>query len=320
MFSGKEYVLAVYEERSFSKAAEKLFISQPSLSANVKRIEKKIGNIIFDRSSIPLQVTEFGEEYIRSAKEVAKVEADFSQYLMNYNNLQTGQIVLGGTSLFAAMILPRMMAEFSSNYPAIEFDLHEATTGDLINQLHEGEIDLLLDNTDLDVDQYDSLLLTKESLLLAVPKEYPINQTLGIYQIDPLELWHKNGSASLVPPVPLVNFIDYPFVLLKTDNDTGARAQALFRQEKLQPKVLFSVEQQLTAYNVSLSGMAISFVGESLLTPSPDAEKVVYYRLAGEQVQRELKFYWKKNRYQTKAAQSFLQLIDNTNFSHWINF
>lgn len=319
MFSGKEYVLAVDKERSFSKAAEKLFISQPSLSANIKRIEKRIGKPIFDRSSIPLQVTEFGEEYLRSAKEVVKIEADFTQYLTNYDNLNYGRIVLGGTSLFAAMILPRMMAAFSNHYPAIEFDLHEATTSELVNQLHSGEIDLLFDNTELDADLYDSLLLTKESLLLAVPQEFPINDSLIMYQVNPFDLWHEGESSFSVPSVALADFKDYPFVLLKPDNDTGARARALFRQEKLQPKVLFTVEQQLTAYNVSLSGMAISFVGESLLAPPPSSPKVVYYRLVGEQLQRELKFYWKKNRYQNKATQAFLQIMGETNFKHWLN-
>lgn len=64
MFQGMEYVYEVYKERSFSKAAANLFISQPSLSANVKRIEKKIGYPIFDRSTKPLGLTECGRHYI----------------------------------------------------------------------------------------------------------------------------------------------------------------------------------------------------------------------------------------------------------------
>ena len=66
MFQGMEYVYEVYKEKSFSKAARKMFISQPSLSANVKRVEQKLGYPIFDRSTKPLELTEFGKNYIRS--------------------------------------------------------------------------------------------------------------------------------------------------------------------------------------------------------------------------------------------------------------
>ena len=69
MFQGMEYVYEVYKEKSFSKAAANLFISQPSLSANVKRVENRIGYPIFDRSTKPLGLTECGKEYIRCVEE-----------------------------------------------------------------------------------------------------------------------------------------------------------------------------------------------------------------------------------------------------------
>ena len=67
MFKNKEYVLAVYKEQSFVKAAKKLFVSQPSLSSSIKRIEQKVGSPIFDRSNSPITLTEVGEKYIEYA-------------------------------------------------------------------------------------------------------------------------------------------------------------------------------------------------------------------------------------------------------------
>ena len=69
MFDGKEYVYAVYEEKSFSKAAQKLFVSQSAVSAMVRKAEAKIGCQIFDRSTIPLTVTKEGEYYIKCAEQ-----------------------------------------------------------------------------------------------------------------------------------------------------------------------------------------------------------------------------------------------------------
>ena len=71
MFTWKKYVCEVYRERSFSKAAQNLYISQPSLSARIKKVEEQIGVPLFDRSTSPLQLTEAGRIYIRAAEEIS---------------------------------------------------------------------------------------------------------------------------------------------------------------------------------------------------------------------------------------------------------
>ena len=79
MFRNREYVYAVYKEMSFSRAAEKLFISQPALSAMVKKVEKRIGSPIFDRSCSPIRLTNCGKEYISCIEQIMDVEYQFSQ-------------------------------------------------------------------------------------------------------------------------------------------------------------------------------------------------------------------------------------------------
>ena len=74
MFQGMNYVYEVYKEKSFSKAAKNLYISQPSLSANVRRVEAKIGYPIFNRNTSPLTLTECGERYIQSVEEILAIE------------------------------------------------------------------------------------------------------------------------------------------------------------------------------------------------------------------------------------------------------
>lgn len=85
MFRNMEYVYAVYKEMSFSRAAEKLFISQPALSAMVKKVEKRIGSPIFDRSCSPIRLTNCGKEYISCIEQIMDVEYQFSQYLNKPN-------------------------------------------------------------------------------------------------------------------------------------------------------------------------------------------------------------------------------------------
>lgn len=74
MFSGMNYVYEVYKEQSFSKAAENLYISQPALSSMIKKIETKIGMPLFDRSTSPIQLTECGKKYIKTAEKIMDLE------------------------------------------------------------------------------------------------------------------------------------------------------------------------------------------------------------------------------------------------------
>ena len=106
MFRGMEYVYAVYKEKSFSKAAEKLFISQPSLSANVKREEQCVGYPIFDRSTKPLGLTEPGKKYIETVEKILSMQNEFSEYIDDLGDLKTGKLVLGGSSLYSSWVLP----------------------------------------------------------------------------------------------------------------------------------------------------------------------------------------------------------------------
>ena len=81
MFNGMEYVYEVYKEKSFSKAAKKLFISQPSLSATVKRVENRIGYPVFNRNTTPLTLTECGEHYIKAVEEILAIQTSFQNFI-----------------------------------------------------------------------------------------------------------------------------------------------------------------------------------------------------------------------------------------------
>ena len=81
LYDGMIYVYTVYKEKSFTSAAKKLFISQPSLSASVRRIEDKLGYPIFDRTTKPVALTEYGKKYIESIERIMAIENDFTDYL-----------------------------------------------------------------------------------------------------------------------------------------------------------------------------------------------------------------------------------------------
>ena len=128
MFSGMNYVYEVYKEQSFSKAAENLYISQPALSSMIKKIETKIGMPLFDRSTSPIQQTESGKKYIKTAEKIKDLENEFAYYVGNLQELKTGRLSVGGTYLFSSFIFPPIIDKFRRAYPHVKLNLFEGHT------------------------------------------------------------------------------------------------------------------------------------------------------------------------------------------------
>ena len=163
MFRNMEYVYAVYKEMSFSRAAEKLFISQPALSAMVKKVEKRIGSPIFDRSCSPIRLTNCGKEYISCIEQIMDVEYQFSQYLNQTEHLLIGSLSIGANSIFASFLLPSCMTAFARFYPGIHVSMTEANTDILLDALNAGTLDIVLENYDLPEDMYDEPANSEQS-------------------------------------------------------------------------------------------------------------------------------------------------------------
>lgn len=120
MFDGKEYVYAVYEEKSFSKAAQKLYITQPALSTAIKKVEKKIGSPIFDRSTSPIGLTPSGEVYIDAIEKLFALEQNTINQLNNLNGLLTGKLSIGGTIFLPPLYCRESSESFRENIPRLK--------------------------------------------------------------------------------------------------------------------------------------------------------------------------------------------------------
>lgn len=311
MFQGMEYVYAVYEAKSFSKAAKELFISQPSLSATIKRIEKKVGYPIFDRSTKPLQLTEYGEAYIHTVEELMLVKNEFTNYINDLGELRAGSLKIGGTTLFISLVLPAILGEFGKKFPMVKVELIEETTAVLEQMVKNGSVDLVLDNCILDKEIYDWKPLREEHLLLAVPRSFAINEQLKAYQITPDMMQTAKYLEDDVKEIDLKVFEGQPFILQKKENDTRLRTHNICQRQQFTPQVLFEVDQQMTAYNITSSGMGISFVSDTLALRVSGSSEVVYYKLEKRSSTREVHFYWKKGRYLNRTMEEFLKIAEN---------
>lgn len=308
MFEGKEYIYEVYKEKSFSKAAKNLYISQPSLSASVRRIEKKLGAPIFDRSSSPIQLTECGHTYLKAIQQIMEIEHDFQDYLDNLQHLQTGSLSIGGSSLFASYVLPPLIARFTKRYPLITIHLMEENTATLERLLLEGSIDLIIDNFQFEDDSLEKHFYQPEHLLAAVPSGFAVNQPLSAFALDSASILSGSYLDDTIPCVPFHVFKEEPFLFLKPENDTMQRGMKICKKYGFQPHILLHLDQQITAYNITCSGMGICFVSDTLIRATNPHPNVVYYKLDSRQSVRTIYFYRKRSRYLSFAMKEFLHM------------
>lgn len=312
MFNANEYVYEVYKERSFSKAAKNLFISQPSLSGTIKRVEEEIGYEIFDRSTKPIGVTDIGEKYIKTIEKILKLERHFIQYVNDVDDLKAGNVSVGGTQQYTSYMLPAIVSKFIEKYPNINVDIVEAKTSSLIRYLNEGRIDIAIDNYSYDEEDYSRQFQTKDTMILTVPKSFSSNENLKDYALSFEEIQSGEFKNDDIPFVKLSEFKDENFILLKEGNDTRTRAHKKFVNENITPKVILEVEQQITSYNLTAYGLGISFISDYLIRNVGDNDSLCYYKLENYENDRDICFYYLKNKYITKAQSEFLKMAKET--------
>ena len=303
-----EYIYEVYREKSFSRVAKNLFISQPSLSARVKKVEVSLGYEIFDRSTKPIGLTEFGLEYIKSVEKILEIEDNFENYLNDLGDLKAGKVSIGGTSLFISHVLPFIISEFSKKYPKVELNIVEDNTVELENSLASGELDIVIDNYQFDPEIYDRQILMKDHIILVVPSSYKSNKNLSEYKLNYDSIISKEYLNDKFKSVKLDNFKDEPFIFLKEGNDTRIKADSICQSENFNPNIIFELDQQITSYNLSINGVGISFISDILIKSIGKTAEVCYYKLPKEFTSREIYFFYKHNRYLKQATREFLKM------------
>jgi len=297
----QNYIYTIWEERSFSGAAKKLFVSQPALSMTVKKVEEELGITIFDRSTTPLSLTGEGEVYIAAVEQLRSVERSLHDRLADMANLRAGSLSVSGENFVSSFILPEILMKFSAKYAGISVDLTESNSPNLRQMLLNDSIDLLVAH-DFDPALYEAEELFEEKIYLAVPESFPINDSLSAFAMTAKQM----GTGKTAPAVDLSLFGEETFLLLKPGNDMCRRAFSLYREAGFDPKPLIHLDQLITAYNLCRAGMGITFVTD-VLVQKASGSGCLYYALKSDFAKRTMSIGYKKNRYLSRAALAFIE-------------
>lgn len=307
MFHGMEYVLAIWKTRSFSAAAKQLYISQPALSNSIRRLEDRLGAPIFDRSTNPIGLTEIGKQYISAAEQIQAIQENFSHYLDDIQNAQSGHISIGSGMMMASYLLPELIAGYKESFPMIDISVIEGDERTLERMLVDGIIDLLIENRSLPDHTFERQFYCTEHILLAVPKDWSLNQQMLPWQQSVENIISGAYLNPIYPTVDLGLFQDCPFVLNTPGDENYHRAITLCQNYHFVPQPILTLNHQLSSYNVACSGLGAVFVSDTLIRGSLYNQNMIYYKVDGQEAEREICFYFKRNRYLPRCVSKFLE-------------
>lgn len=309
MFRSMDYVYEVYKEKSFTVAAKNLYISQPALSAAIKKTEQKVGTELFDRNSSPISLTDAGKAYIKAVEKIYCVQKDFVYELNDLEQSKTGYLSVSAATLVSFFLLPRIVRAFSRRYPGIRLELNEAPSATLREKLLLGEIDLLLDYNFTE-EEYVSSPILQENILLAVPAEAACNEALAHHRLTAADVMERRHLKAECPRISVSELEGETFLLLKRGNDMFERARGIFLETGFDPKNVIYLDQQMTSYNAVRAGLGVAFVTDTLVRSGINDGSVVFYKLHSQRAFRTLYIGRKAGRYTSHTTEEFIRIAE----------
>jgi len=186
-----EYIVAVDTYRHFATAAEHCYVTQPTLSMQIQKLEQELGVKIFDRSKQPVMATDIGEEIIIQARRILSESSLLQQIVSDRKGLLQGELKLGIIPTLAPYLLPLFIPNFAKKYPSVKLKIVDLTTDVIIEHLKNGRIDAGLLVTPLSDQAIREYPLFYEEMVAYVSKNNPAYRKtyLAPGDLDPTKLW-----------------------------------------------------------------------------------------------------------------------------------
>lgn len=182
-----EYLLAVANCGSFSAAAEKCFVTQPSLSMQIKNLEEELGIVLLDRTRKPVVPTNAGEAVLRQARETVKAFEAIREIVANLKNDVSGTLRLGIIPTIAPYLLHRLIPDFTKKYPKVDLMIREMKSRDIIHALRHDMLDAAIMSGGTIPEDIQEADLFNDRFFVYVSPDHPLRQrnNIRIEDIDP---------------------------------------------------------------------------------------------------------------------------------------
>ena len=179
-----QYVLAVAEYQNFTLAAEKSFVTQPTLSMQIQKLEDQLGILIFDRSKKPIQLTDVGNKIVEQAKNIVNESYRIKDIVDQQKGFVGGEFKLGIIPTVMPTLLPMFLTNFIKKYPKVNLKIEELNTESIIKKLQEGHLDAAIAATPLDNENIKERVLYYEPFVAYIPQGHRLEATKKINTVD----------------------------------------------------------------------------------------------------------------------------------------
>lgn len=181
------YVLAVAEHQNFTKAAQKVFVTQPTLSMQIQKLEEELDILIFDRSKKPIQLTEVGEKIVTQARNIVNESGRIQDIVDQQKGFIGGAFRLGVIPTVMPTLLPMFISNFLKKYPKVKLKIEELHTEAIIEKLKEGHLDAAIAATPLEIEGIKENVLYYEPFVGYIPNSHRLFKSEKI-EVDELDL------------------------------------------------------------------------------------------------------------------------------------
>lgn len=250
------YFLTLAEEMNFTKAAEKLHLTQQSLSGTIKRLEDEYQVELFQRKP-SLKLTPSGELVAFYAKQLLKIEAQMTAGLADLSASCAGRLNLGMPGQRSRYFFPGIWNRYHERFPNISVTLHEDTTSNLIADLQAGKLDLMVGIDVPPTSNLSIIPIASERLLCLVSER--------LLQKHMPQDWEAFLAESREKGVDLLAMKDLPFLMLSPEHYLRTALDQFFAGKNTMPRILLESSEQSVIYRVSCEGSGIGLFSPMIL-------------------------------------------------------
>jgi len=268
-----KYIVAVAEYRNFSKASEICFISQPTLSMQIKKLEEYLDIKIFERDNKKVLLTADGSKIIEKAKIILSEVDNIKKFSKSVKSPYAGELIIGVIPTIAPYLLPRIIEKINKQYPNLKIFLKEGTTDNLLKDIKNGKIDVMIQALPMDLGDLKTEVIYKEEFFVAVPKN------------------HEWAERKIIKKNELND--KYILLLEKEHCLRGHILQQLCNLSNNNDKIDFKATSLETLRYMVMSGLGITVIPKLAINESD--RNIVYIPFTDPKPYRYITLAWRKN-------------------------
>lgn len=292
------YIVTIADLGSFTKAAQKLFIAQPSLSQRVKHIEKTYGISIFLRDAKGVQLTKEGECFVRHAHKIINNEADLRREIADMHNPENKILKIGTTQFMQTFFFDKLLQEFHDEHPNMQFALYQGSSTEQQQNVLDGKCDLAICFLPIISRELKYETVYRDSYVLVPARGSELEKRIRDFRI-----------VSPNEPIPLEFLNDEPLAVPTSGTRLYDYIKELEAGYDLHLNIQHYAKNYSMLYTIAKAGMASTILYESFF--DPDKESLPFFYLDNEQADLQVAVVWRRDAYLQQSARELIRIAKN---------